>query len=141
MQARPILPGAYVMINNNAGFTLIEFLVAIVILMVGLLGMLQAINVAMDKNLDNIYRTEAVLLADDRMMLERTSTFTSLSTTVANPPATVVARPIRGVMKNYSVQQIVSQPTTLSKQIVFNISWRKKNTRYTHSISSIVSSY
>lgn len=126
---------------NKDGFTLIEFLVAIVILMVGLLGMLQAVNVAMDKNLDNVLRTEAVMLADDLMMQKRSKTFTALSTTVANPAARPVARSIRGVMKNYSVQQVVSQPTGNSKQIVVNVAWRKKTARNTHSISSVVSSY
>jgi type IV pilus assembly protein PilV len=109
--------------------------------MVGLLGMLQAINVAMDKNLENMFRTEAIMLADDRMMLKRTKTFTSLSTTVANPAAVTIQRAIRGIMKNYSVQEIVSQPTGNSKQVVVNVAWSKKNARKTHSISSVVSTY
>jgi len=134
--------GVIVMIRKESGFTLIEFLVAIVILMVGLLGMLQAINVAMEKNLDNILRTEAVMLADDHMMLKRSKSFSSLSTTVANPPSKAVPlRYVRGVLKNYSVQEIISQPTANSKQLVVNVYWRKKNTRNTHTISSIVSSY
>lgn len=129
------------MIGNRNGFTLVEFLVAIVILMVGLLGMLQAINVAMDKNLDNIFRTEAVMLADDRMMMKRAKTFSSLSTTVANPASMQVQRTIRGVSKNYSVQEIVSQPTGNSKQVVVNVVWNKKNAQFRHSISSVVSTF
>jgi len=129
------------MFVSRSGFTLVEFLVAIVILMVGLLGMLQAVNVAMDRNFENILRSEAVTLADDRMMLKRAKTFSSLSTTVANPAAIAVPQAIRGIMKNYSVQEIVSQPTSNSKQVVVTVSWRKKDARYTHSISSVVSTY
>jgi type IV pilus assembly protein PilV len=129
------------MFVSRSGFTLVEFLVAIVILMVGLLGMLQAVNVAMDRNFENILRSEAVTLADDRMMLKRAKTFSSLSTTVANPAAIAVPQAIRGIMKNYSVQEIVSQPTSNSKQVVVTVSWRKKDARYTHSISSVVSTF
>lgn len=133
--------GGHAMLDNRNGFTLVEFLVSIVILMVGLLGMLQSINVAMDRNLENILRTEAVMLADDRMMLKRAKTFTSLSTTVANPASIAVSQSIRGVDKFFSVQEIVSQPTANSKQVIVNVAWSKKNVGYTHSISSVVSTY
>ena len=129
------------MINNRHGFTLIEFLVAIVILMVGLLGMLQAVNVAMDKNLETAFRTEAIMLADDVMMRTRTSSYDSVAVTVPSPPATGVSRAVQGIFKNYSVQQIVKQPTTQSKEIIINVRWRKKNASYTHSLSSVITTY
>lgn len=123
------------MTNNQHGFTLIEFLVAIVILMVGMLGMLQAVNVAMDKNMENVFRAEAVMLADSRMMGIRSRSFDSISTAASR---VLVTRDIRGIMKNYSVVRTVSQPTSKSKQILINVKWRKKNTPYTHSVESIV---
>jgi type IV pilus assembly protein PilV len=123
------------------GFTLIEFLVATVILAVGLLGLLQCINLAMEKNLDNMYRTEAVLLIDERLMKKRTIAFEALSTTIANPDKISIHRATRGVYRNYSVQEIVSQVTPHSKQIEINISWRTKNGRSSHSASSLVSNF
>ena len=129
------------MLNNEQGFSLIEFLVATVILMVGMLGMLQAINVALDKNLESVYRNEATVLADDRMMLMRSRSFASISTTTANPPKKKVGRDIRGIFKNYSVQEIVNPTTALSKEIIINVSWRKKNKMYSNSISSVVSTF
>jgi type IV pilus assembly protein PilV len=130
-----------VMINDSRGFTLIEFLVAIVILTVGLLGMLTCINLAVEKNLDNIFRTEAVILADDRMMQKRSRAFAALSTTVSNPPKIAISRHNRGVFKNYSVQEIISQSTDHSKEITINVTWKRKNTTSSHSISSAVSSF
>lgn len=124
------------MTNNSQGFTLIEFLVAIVILMVGMLGLLQAVNVAIDKNLENVFRTEAVMLADSKMMEIKSRAYDSIST-VTN--RSLVARDVRGVMKNYSVIRATTQPTTKSKQIMINVKWRKKNTPYSHSVESIVS--
>lgn len=127
---------------NDKGFTLIEFLVAIVILMVGLLGMLQGINLAMDKSMDNVFRNEALTVADDLMMAKRNKSFVSLSTTVASPAwATLPTGPryTRGVYKNYSAQQIVNSTTPQTKEVIINVSWNYKKQRKTHSISSFVS--
>lgn len=132
-----MLHGVIVMINKQKGFTLVEFLVAIVILMVGMLGMLTAINVAIDKNLENVYRTEAVMLADSQMMRIRSQSYESIATFYPSSSAT---RSIRGVMKNYSVVRSVSQPTTKSKQILVNVKWRKKNHQFSHSVESLITS-
>lgn len=134
--------GANAMLNNKDGFTLIEFLVALVILMVGMLGMLQAINLAMDKNLESVFRNEAVMLADETIMTEvRNKSFESVSTTVASPPKTGALRNIQGIFKNYSVQKIVSQPTAKSKEVVINVTWKKKDVPYSHSVSTVISSF
>lgn len=139
--ARKIPAGVIAMTGNQQGFTLVEFLVAIVILMVGMLGMLASINVAMDKNLETAFRTEAVMVADDQLMRLRVRPFDSVSTTVASPPKTLVTRDLRGIMKNYSVQRIVTQRTTQSKEIVLNVTWRKKKESYSHSLSSVITTY
>lgn len=124
--------------SQEKGFTLIEFLVAIVILMVGLLGMLQAINIALDKNLDNVFRTEAVSLADDRMMMRRALKFTDLTGSAKSYQLT---RSIRGISKNFMAQEVINPLTLQSKEIDITVTWTKKNNPYpyTHSISSVVS--
>jgi len=129
------------MISEIRGFTLLEFLVALVILSVGLLGLLKCVDLSMGKNLENIYRSEAVMLADDRMMLKRSVSFASLSTTVSNPAKISLERGTRGIFKNYSVQEIISQTTPNSKEIVINVSWQKKGQSFSHSISSFVSKF
>lgn len=130
--------GAHAMLNNRNGFTLVEFLVAIVILMVGLLGLLQTINVAVDQNLNNVFRNEAVTVVDEMMMEKRAKAFDSLSTGVKTK---VRPRNIRGILKNYSVSESVSSVTTNSKQISIEATWIKKNSRYNHSATSVVSTY
>lgn len=131
---------------NNKGFTLIEFMIASMILMVGLLGMLQGINVAVDKSMDNVFRNEALLVADDMMMAKRAKSFASLSTTTVTPPPAWTSsgpRFTRGVYKNYSVQQIVSRKTgddvKGSKEVIINVSWNYKQRHNSHTISSVVS--
>jgi type IV pilus assembly protein PilV len=121
---------------NNRGFTLVEFLVAIVILMVGLLGMLQGINLAIDKSMENVLRNEALTVADDLMMAKRNKSFAALSTITTNVN---MSRYTRGVYKNYSAQQIVSSASPQTKEVIVNISWKYKNIKNKHSVSSYVS--
>ncbi len=119
------------MIDNRRGFTLVEFLVAIVILMVGMLGMLQAINIAMEKNLENVFRTEAVTLAEERMMEARTQLTSFI-------PVTMVQRRARGVLKNYSVWQNVNSVAGKSNEVVIVVKWHNKNSSASHTASSLI---
>jgi len=123
------------MISDNQGFTLIEFLIATVVLMIGLLGMLQGINVAMDKNVQNMLRSEAMTVADERMMLKRGKAFDAIST---NTSYSYLQRYSRGVFKNYSVQEIGSLATSSSKEIRITVAWKYRKLRYTHVVSSFV---
>jgi type IV pilus assembly protein PilV len=134
------------MTNNTSGFTLVEFLVAMVILMVGLLGMLQGINLAISMNLESVLRNEAVSVADELMMKTRANTYSNVNTIPwESMPTEFTNRQIRGVFKHYSVQQVVftrtSSATTpsRSKEIIVDVRWRYKNKSGTHSVSSVVS--
>ena len=127
------------MISNPSGFTLIEFMVAIVILMVGLLGMLQGINVAMSYNLETVLRNGAISVADEQMTNERSKGFSL----IASIPKVSKQINIRGIFKNYSVQQNVftrtSSATTRTKEIIVDVSWKYKNKKNTHFVSTIMS--
>ncbi|MEW6569833.1 MAG: prepilin-type N-terminal cleavage/methylation domain-containing protein [Nitrospirota bacterium] len=56
-----------VRLNRNKGFTLIEVLVSMVIVLVLLLGLVQAALLSIDNNLRNVLRDEAVRIAEQRM--------------------------------------------------------------------------
>ncbi len=140
MSENRVLREQHAMINNSSGFTLVEFVVATFILMIGMLGMLQGINLAMEKSVATSLRNEAVALVDERMMTKRSKAFVNISTSGASAPTVSVSRYFRGLFKNYSVQEIVNLTTPNSKEIILNVSWKYKNKRSTHSVSSIVSS-
>lgn len=124
--------------TNNSGFTLVEFLVAIVILMVGLLGLLQTVNYAISHNMVNQLRQEALILGDERMNHEKAKPFAAIST---NTRTFVVPRTINGAFRNYSVVKTGSSLTAHSTNIDFQLFWHYKGQRYVHSISSVVADY
>lgn len=129
-------------ICNRVGFTLIEFLVAIVILMVGLLGLLQTVNYALSHNLSNQLRQEALMMADERMNVQKSKPFALISTTPAPYVHNdSVQRAINNGFQNYSVVTSNSDLTNQSKHIDIQVIWRHKGTRYNHSMSSLVSEY
>jgi type IV pilus assembly protein PilV len=123
--------------RNNRGFTLIEFLVAIVIIMVGLLGLLQAVNTGLLYNLNTQLRAEAVAVADRYLAREMAKSFDLVSTSVMNRTD---SRPILSGFKNFSVvRQGSILSTGNSKQVGIVVSWRHKNKRFTQEASSVIS--
>ena len=125
-------------LNRACGFTLIELLVSLVILSVGLLGLLQAVNYSIVHNMTTQLRDEAVRLADERMTTEKSRVFDAISTTTKNEHVTVK---VVNAFKNYSV---VKNASTLSgssntKIVQIDVVWKFKGDRYSHTVSSLVS--
>jgi type IV pilus assembly protein PilV len=120
---------------NNKGFTLVEFLVAIVILMVGLLGLLQAVNVSLNSNMQNQLRNEAVVVADRSLANELAKGYDAVSTfahyTCEHPR-------VLNAFKNFSVARS-GTPFQNSKEIRYEVSWRYKGVRYTHDAGGVIS--
>jgi len=148
-------------LNKEAGFTLIEFCVATLIMMVGLLGLLQAVNMATVQNMGSLLRNEAITLADDRMIRAKskvydTVSFTALvsdtgsATTLANDTAVtnlLVSRGLRSGFANYSVvlsvatirtDTTVTPSVVTSKELTSRVAWRYKGRKQSHTISTIV---
>jgi type IV pilus assembly protein PilV len=142
----------HVSLNNHTGFTLIEFCVAVLIMMVGLLGLLQAVNMATIHNLGTLLRNEAISLADDRMMRAKTkvidaASFTALvsdtgsTTNLANDSAVtniLVSRGVRSGFTNYSVALTVATAGANTKELTSRVVWRYKGNKQAHTISSII---
>ena len=118
------------MCRNSDGFTLIEFLVSLVILMVGLLGLLQTVNYALKYNLSTQLRNEAVSVGDTQMSMELAKPFELISTVTSSK---FVSRQILSGFRNYSVIRS-GQDMTNSKQVNVEVRWRYNKQSFSHMI-------
>ncbi len=123
------------MFRNESGFTLIELLVAIVIMMVGLLGLLQTVNLALHHNMNTQIRNEATMVADEQLAIELAKPYDLVSTSARN---TFVRRPVLNGYRNFSVVR-TGNAFSNSKQVNFTVIWRNKGVRTIHETSSVVS--
>ncbi|WP_240732218.1 prepilin-type N-terminal cleavage/methylation domain-containing protein [Geobacter sp. FeAm09] len=121
--------------SSDRGFTLIEFLVALVILMVGLLGLLQAVNVSLNHNLQNQLRNEGVIVADEQMAKEMAKGYDLVSTSTRT--YVVSNRPVLNALKNFSVSR---SGTTIqnSKQVNIVVTWHHKGASYNHEAAAVI---
>lgn len=124
------------MFRDESGFTLTELLVAIVIMTVGLLGLLQAVNLALFHNMNSQMRNEASMVADEQLAKELAKPFDAVSATAkAFPPE---SRRVAAGFKNFSVVRS-GVSFSNSKQVNFMVIWRHKGVRNIHETSSVVS--
>ncbi len=120
--------------NNEAGFTLVEFMVATVILMVGMLGLLQSANVAINSNRQNQLRNEATLVMDNVLAQELAKGYASASVLSTY---TCEHRKVLNGFVNYSVTRSgITFPN--SKEVRFTVSWRYRNARYSYGGGGII---
>jgi type IV pilus assembly protein PilV len=120
--------------RNSKGFSLIEVLTAIAILIISMLGVLNTMVVAIDHNLSNILRDEAVSIAQQQMSELRNQAFDSLSN-----GSTSVTRNFRKLTKTFTVQWTASSLSTNSIAMQVVVSWTFKGLGHQHSITSVIS--
>jgi prepilin-type N-terminal cleavage/methylation domain-containing protein len=122
-------------LKNKEGLTLIEVMIALVVLLLVFLALMQTALVSIDSNMINVLRDEAVNIAEERMNNARNAPFDTL----ASLPAAPVSRNIRNVSNfQYSVVRTVSALNIDSRQVVITVSWNWKARPYVHTISSIL---
>lgn len=147
---------------QNKGFTLIEVLFAVVILMVGLLGLLHTVTVAVENGVANSLREEAVNIAGQRMnggLVDtadvfheglRNMAFDNLATDPdVNPgvspkpqvcPGFAVKRDFKSFATNYCVKATVGGVINGdARSVLVEVRWQHRGTDYSHSITSVVS--
>ena len=121
--------------SRESGFTLIEVMMAMLILTIGLMALIQTLGNAISYNFSNKLRNDAVMIADRAMMKDRSSLFTSISS--AN---TFEKVPFALGFVNYSVIKNVTRfgSFSSSKNVQFTVVWRDKRVRKQHSLTTII---
>lgn len=125
--------------HNNSGFTLVELMVATLITIVGLLGLLTAVEYATFQNVQTQMRDEMAQVAEAQMSTFRAMPFTLISTSCSSPPCGTtlysyspisVPSKLRGINKSYTVikSTVVTTDKTAVDLGVRVRSWVYKNT-------------
>jgi type IV pilus assembly protein PilV len=125
--------------QRQGGFTLIEVMVSIIILMVGLLGMFQAVNLALNKNLENQLRQKAVAVAEQQLNSLKGRAFSNITGNTSS----FVRVGTNSVFKNISVRrQITDLAVTNSKtkQVSIRVWWNYRGRPYEHQTASAIGS-
>lgn len=123
--------------RKNKGFTLVEVMVALLVLFISMMASLYALEIAVAHNIDNTIMEEAVRIAEQKMNEFRGTAFTSLvdGTTQVN-----VTKTIRRISQTFTVKttiQTFSADSSHAIQVV--VSWDKGGRTHRHSATSIIS--
>lgn len=132
-------------LTDKSGFTLVEFLVAILILTVGILGLLQTVNVAISHNMISQLRLDGTIVADGELSRELSKGGTSSGFDAISTPTTPYAvnynvrRDVMNGYRNYSITRTNTVVTANTKQVTVQARWRFKGNNYRHETSSLIS--
>ncbi|SPQ00575.1 putative Type IV pilus minor pilin PilV [Candidatus Sulfobium mesophilum] len=129
--------------NNigQRGFSLVEVMLALVILLFVSLALMQVALVTIDSNMTNTLRDEAVSIAEQRMTDLRSVAWSDAFLVVNNPAGAdeaVIRRDFRLFSLDFTPHRTITALAGDVKQIDVRISWTWKNQTYTHTITSIV---
>lgn len=118
---------------NKSGFSLVELLVAMVIMLVGLLGLLHSVNIAMEHNLKNQMRNEVTRVAQDVMNEMRARPFDTVSAAAVS----TVPTKLRNINRIYTVTKRRNDLTAASAQYQVDVKWAFKNVSTTYSVATV----
>lgn len=123
--------------QDNRGFTLTEVMVAIFITLVGLLALLQSVNVATEHNLKNHLRDEAVQVGEtvmNSMMVRPIDTTFAEYTTV---PSRLRSRTGQYTVRRTFTNLPISATSPDAKLYTVRVAWAYKNMTSTHEVQTV----
>ena len=145
-------------VKNKDGFSLVEVMISLIILLLVFMGLMQSALLGVDSNMRNILRDEAIRVAAERMEETRSMPFNQVVSDTApgdnlmlpacaNPPVSdggpyevEIQRDFRNIQNfpfgtRMTVTNLDTGPNT--KQIQITVRWEYRNDCFTHSIMSL----
>lgn len=151
------------MLLDKKGMTLVEVLIAMLVLLFVSLAMMQTALVSIDSNMINVLRDEAVNIAEMRMSEARNLPFTETTDNLlsdvsdgnvqtfpacatatapaAGPYLVLITRNIRNITNfSYGTMRTVTQIDTddINREVTILVRWEFRNICYTHGISTVL---
>lgn len=142
------------MLRNNKGVSLVEVMIALVVLLLVFMALLQTALLSIDNNLRNLLRKEAISIADQKMIWLKNRPFdhgdlTAGLTCPPNPlPAEAIQRDFRSLTRTFNVcvniVDLDAAPDTKRVEVV--VGWNHRNeapplpttgNEYEHSITTV----
>ena len=137
---------------NNKGVTLVEVMIALVILLLVFLALMQTALVSIDANMKNVLRDEAVSIAEQRLNTARSLPFDSLVNDAAalptpnDCPGTFavgerVQRDFRNIINKDFCSNMTVTPlgvTGDTRQVNIRVIWNWKGEAFIHSITTLI---
>lgn len=121
------------MSKDNAGFTLVELVMAMAIMFIVFLGLAGVAMTGLEYNIQNALRDEAVSVAERTMNEVRSLPFANIvDSTVQDNVA------VRGFNVTYTVTTTVGSPDTNLRQVTMVVGWTRHGKAYSHTFSSLV---
>lgn len=120
--------------KRDSGFTLIEVMVAIAILMISMLAVLHALGLSVEHNMKNLLMDEAVRISEQTMNELRNKSVLTL----VNGNATTERR-FRNRSISFNTNWVIQSLSTQSRAIQVVVRWTFRDIPHTHAVTSIVS--
>lgn len=128
---------------NNKGVTLVEVMIALVVLLIVFMGLIQASIVTIDSNVRNVMRDEAVRIASEYMAVTKgTALFSSLTDTGTENFGllgtwTTAGRSFRNIPMQYTIKRSVfNLDASSNKRIGIQAQWTYRWQTFNHEIFS-----
>jgi Tfp pilus assembly protein PilV len=120
--------------TNQQGLTLVEVMIAFLVLLITSLALMQTALVSISANMQNVLRDEAVRIAEMRINDARSTAFDSIASN-----SQTVYRTLKNVSSEpFVTTMTVTQPAADIKQVDVTVTWIWKAVSYTHSASTII---
>lgn len=122
---------------NNKGMTLIEVMIALLLLAIVALAVMQTALVGMRTNLQNAERDEAVRIVDQGMNELRETPLISI---VTGTTTTIISRQFRAATVQYTRTQNITtlNPSNNTISVTMGVSWLCSGQTFTHKVASIM---
>ena len=127
--------------TNKKGLTLVEMMIALVVLLLVFLALMQTALLSINSNINNIIRDEAVSVAEQHMIFIRNMKFDDVSVTgfIADTrPEINDTRDFRNFSVTFIPQRRVTDQGLDNKQVDITVSWIWKGETFTHSINAVL---